>query len=112
MSLDAGDIVTVPHFDRAERKFIFERVQDVEPILDDNKRMQSERQKRGDFRHLASIPNVILEKWMAEEGAPVLRMGSKEFGEFIRRKLADPDNAFLRTDNRAPAYVPGIGPLA
>lgn len=106
MALFGGDIVTRVHRDRADKRIIFERVQDVEPILDANKALQGERQ-RGDFRHIASIPNVIIEKWMNESGAPILSMGSEEFARFIRRKLADPDNAFLRTDSAVPTYVAG-----
>jgi hypothetical protein len=79
-------------------KLIFERVQDVEPILDHNKALQNTAQKRGDFRHIGTIPNVILEKWMNEEGAPVLTMSKDEFARFIRRKLNDPDWRHLRTD--------------
>lgn len=106
MTLFGGDIVTRVHRDKADRRIIFERVQDVEPILDANKALQGERQ-RGDFRHIASIPNVILEKWMNDDGANVLAMGTREFEAFVRRKLADPDNAFLRTDSKAALYVSG-----
>lgn len=105
-TLFGGDIVTRVHRDKADRRIIFERLQDVEPILDANKALQGERQ-RGDFRHIAQIPNVILEKWLHEEGANVLAMGTHEFEAFIRRKLDDQDNAFLRTDNKAPLYVSG-----
>ena len=35
---------------------------------------------------------------MNEEGANVLQMSSDEFGKFIKRKLADPDWRWLRTD--------------
>lgn len=106
MTLFGGDIVSRVHRDKADGTVTFERRQDVEPILDANKALQGERQ-RGDFRHIASIPNVLIERWMNEEGAPVLSMGSEEFARFIRRKLADPDNAFLRTDSSAATYVPG-----
>lgn len=105
---DGGDIVTRIHRNRADRSVTFERVQDVEPILDDNKRLQGEPQSRkSDFRHLATVPNVILEKWINEEGAPVLSMSSHEFARFIRRKLDDPQYAYLRTDSKAPRYVAG-----
>jgi hypothetical protein len=89
-------VETRAHYD--DGKLIFERVQDVEPILDHNKALQNTAQKRGDFRHIGTIPNVILEKWMNEEGAPVLTMSKDEFARFIRRKLNDPDWRHLRTD--------------
>lgn len=75
------------------------RVQDVEGIIDSNKRLQNEQQKwAGAFRHIGQIPNVILEKWMNEEGAPnILAMGTDEFGQFVKRKLNDPDWRWLKT---------------
>lgn len=96
--LSEGNIISRVHRDRSDGRVIFERLQDVEPILDDNKRLEGESQSRkADFRHIATIPNVIIEKWIAEEGAPVLAMSSHEFAAFIRRKLNDPDYRYLRT---------------
>jgi hypothetical protein len=74
------------------------RVQDVEPILDKNKWLQTVAQPwAGTFRHVATIPNVILEKWINEEGAPVLSMSKQEFSQFIKKKLNDPDWRYLKT---------------
>ena len=92
-------VFTRSFLDRGERKIVFERIQDIEPIIDNNKRLQNESQSRtSPLLHIASIPNVIIEKWMNEEGAPVLAMSAHEFAKFIRKKLNDPDNRFLRTD--------------
>lgn len=71
--------------------------QDVEPILDANKAAQNERQTSDGFRRIASIPMVEIHRWIVEDGAPVLKMNSHEFGTFIKRKLRDRDNLFLRT---------------
>ena len=70
----------------------------MEPILERNKALQNEPQRSDWGRHIGTIPNVILVKWMNEEGANVLRMSSDEFGAFIRKKLDDPDWRHLRTD--------------
>ena len=72
--------------------------QDVEDIIEANKRLRATPQKSDWGRHIATIPNVILVQWMNQEGADVLRMSSDEFGAFIRKKLADPDWRHLRTD--------------
>lgn len=78
--------------------FTISRTQDVEPILDNNKALQNIPQdKKSDFRHVASIPLVIIEKWISEEGRPVYSMDGPEFARMIRRKLADPDYKWLRT---------------
>jgi hypothetical protein len=84
--------------DRGERTITAQTWQDVEPILDRNKALQNEPQRSDWGRHIATIPNVVIVKWMNEEGADVLRMSGAEFGQFIRRKLADPDWRHLRTD--------------
>jgi hypothetical protein len=52
-------------------------------------------------RHIASIPNVILVKWLNEEharGNVALRLFSEEFNRLIAKKLKDPEWAYLRTD--------------
>jgi hypothetical protein len=75
------------------------RVQDVESIIERNKFLQGEGQTwAGTFRHIGTIPNVILEKWMNEECAPnLLAMSGDEFGQFVKRKLNDPDWRWLKT---------------
>ena len=87
--------------DRNDRKIIVRSVQDVEPILERNKALRSEPQRSDWGRHVASIPNVILVRWLNEEyisGNVGLRMYTAEFNELVQRKLQDPDWAYLRTD--------------
>jgi hypothetical protein len=84
--------------DRSERLIVSERIQDVEPILERNKALQTIPQKSDWGRHVASIPCVIIEKWMNEEGVDLLRMSGEEFARFIRKKINDPDWRHLRTD--------------
>jgi len=97
--------------DISERKYTFERVQDVEPILDDNNRLRSEPQKSDWGRHKARIPNVIYEKWFNEynEGrsTPDLNIFSDDFNAYVNRKLNDPDWAFLRVDNKSNPFFMG-----
>lgn len=77
--------------------FTISRTQDVEPILELNKALQNTPQRTEHFRHIGTIPNIILEKWLNDEGANVLKMSTREFGQFIKRKLRDPDNRWLKT---------------
>lgn len=89
------------HLDRNDGNLVVERVQDVETIFDRNKYLQNEAQTwAGDWHHIGSIPNVILEKWMNEEGVNILKMPAEEWGQFIKRKLRDPENMWLRVTNR------------
>jgi len=97
------------HLDADGDHFTVEHAQDVEAILERNAQLRSAPQ-RGDWgRHIATIPNIVLVRWMMEEGADVLRMSGPEFGEFIRRKLDDPDWRHLRTDCQANQLRTGYG---
>jgi hypothetical protein len=87
--------------DRSERKIIALTEQDVEPILERNHALRGEPQTSDWGRHVASIPNVILVRWLNEEyarGHVRLRMFTREFDELVQRKLRDPDWKYLRTD--------------
>ena len=75
--------------------------QDVEPIHARNQRLRGTPQTSDWGRHVATIPNVILLKWLNEahaRGNTALRLFTKEFDEFAARKLADPEWKYLRTD--------------
>jgi hypothetical protein len=75
--------------------------QDVEPILERNRRLRGAPQTSDWARHVATIPNVILLKWLNEAhalGNTALRMFTAEFDELVARKLEDPEWKYLRTD--------------
>lgn len=98
-----SEVETIYHFDGVGHKknVTVERIQDVEPILENNKRLRGEKQKSDWGRHVATIPNVVLEQWLNDEiarGNTTIRWGSKEFDELIHRKIQDRDWLFLRTD--------------
>lgn len=90
--------------------FHLAREQDVEPIIDRNKQLQTIGQKSDWGRHIASVPNIFLEKWLNEEAARGnihMRFGSHEFWQMVGRKLKDPEWKFLRVD--APSTQVGFG---
>jgi len=94
--------------DEGENKLTFVNVQDVEPILDLNKRQRAETQQSDWGRRIARIPNAVMLQWFYEEQAKgniSLQMYSDEFDGIIARKLQDPDYAYLRTDK--PALIMG-----
>ena len=87
--------------DRGEKTIIASTWQDVEPALERNKALRSLPQASDFCRHVASIPNVIVVRWLNEEyarGNTALRMFTAEFNALVARKLRDPDWAYLRTD--------------
>lgn len=66
-------------------------VQDVEPILRRNHELSTVLPNHaGDYRwrYVGEIPLVICQQWQKECGAA---MGSKEFTEYAKKKLKDPD---------------------
>ena len=91
-------VATVPHLDRSEKKIHFERIQDVEPILDHNKALQSMPQKSDFMRHIATIPCVILEKWANEDGVNIFKMPREDYSRYLRKKLNDPEWRYLRVE--------------
>ncbi|MDO8533287.1 MAG: hypothetical protein Q7S17_00900 [Xanthobacteraceae bacterium] len=83
-----------PH---ADGTFTIESVQDAEPIIENNKLLQTMPQKSDWGRHIASIPVIIMERWCKEDGVDYLGLPKEEFTRMIRRKLNDPDWKWLRT---------------
>jgi hypothetical protein len=76
-----------------DNKVVISRVQDVQSILDYNKEKQIAGTVAGsEMRHVGQIPFVVVEKWMSESG---LKLGSKEFAEYVKKKLLSGDYAKL-----------------
>lgn len=69
---------------------------DCEPVLDGNKQLQSGSGRdywKGDVRKEASIPNVILMKWLVEDG---IQYWTPEGQSRIVKKLNDPEWRYLK----------------
>lgn len=94
-------VLVRPRFDSNGKDLAIEHIQDVEPILQWNKRARQDEQRSEWGRHVARIPNVVYVKWLDEEhtrGNTGLRMFTPEFDLIVQRKLDDPEWAYLRTD--------------
>jgi hypothetical protein len=93
-------------WDEESGRWIFHRVQDVESIIEANKRSVNDKTYDDNplGRHIASIPCIFIERWLNEEyarGNTGVRMFTPEFDKIVERKLRDPDWAWLRaTDKR------------
>jgi hypothetical protein len=82
------------------RDLVVRSFQDVEDIIERNKRLQNEPQRSDWGRHVASIPNNFLVTWLHEEwarGNTTIRLFGPEMDALVARKLADPDWRWLRT---------------
>jgi hypothetical protein len=95
-------VVTRLHHDASERLIVAQRIQDVEDILEHNKYLADQKQTfAGTWHHIGEIPNVIIEKWLNEDGIMLASLVGDDFGKWVKRKLRDPDNAAWRvTDKR------------
>ena len=106
--LDAsGGIITEFYHDDSEDLSIIRRVQDCEPVVEANKRMQNEEPLspyRNDEwgRPYARVPIIWMEKWMQEfrnqGGVPWDRDGWRKF---LLKKLDDSDFRAFRVDKRS-----------
>ena len=103
------EVKTLVHSNAAERSYTFERVQDVEDILERNKQLQMEPQKSDWGRHLASVPMVIIEKWLNEEAEKGnhIEFLSQEFNAWFDKKIRDPENRAWRVDNPSNPFYAG-----
>lgn len=79
------------------------RSQDVAPVLDFNKACQSDTSfnngytQSGDLQHVARVPLILMELWWKEAGRPAGGVYGKAMNEVMKKKLNDPDYAYLRT---------------
>lgn len=76
----------------------FNTVQDVEPILDENKRRQNEYGdklslgKRGEFHQVASIPHNIWEQWLQQTNGEIAKDS-----KLLAAYLNNPDHKYFKT---------------
>ena len=86
------------HYDHLTDITTIESVQNVEPIIERNKELaKTDHQQRGikgGFWHAASVPNIIIEKWLREDGVDFF---NRDHWGAVKRKLNDPEWAYLRT---------------
>lgn len=90
-------VETYHEYDEAEDKTYVSYEQDVEPLLDRNKRLQNEAQgSMGDMVHVASIPPTIQLKWLIEHGVDLM---NKDHMPGVKRLLNDPEWRYLKVRN-------------
>lgn len=99
--LDAdGGVISEFHYDHSSDLTTIKMVQDVEPIIENNKDLRSQGKgytPSGDMRHVASIPLVVVEQWIKEDGVNFMTLPRHEKSIYLRRKLNDIDNRAWRT---------------
>jgi hypothetical protein len=108
-----SSVILVPQYDPDSRKIIIGHWQDVEDIIEKNKRLANQPKARHDaWRHYATIPNGILYSWWIEDtgGSPEWPiLSDRYFNEFVAKRLEDPEWRALRVDS-GPAHCIGWRP--
>ncbi len=98
-----GGIKTGIDYDPIEDSLTVVHKQDVQPIIDLNKILYNDGTggygETREWRRAATIPNIILEKWLKEEG---IRYWDSEDTPKLMAKLDDPEWRYLRT---APGHL-------
>jgi len=86
-------------YDHDSDSAVFHRTQDVQPLLEMNKRELNNDSPYGGtstagMRKVASIPLIIIEKWKRELGVDVM---NKDHMPKVKQLLNDPEYKWLRT---------------
>lgn len=91
------NIVERIHYDDLEDKLTIERVQDVQPIIEANKRdmdFDNRRHKSETMNLYARVPLIMLEKWAKDNGISYYELMNND--KLLKSFLNDPDNAAFR----------------
>lgn len=81
-----------------DKRVVIVRTQDVEPILEQNKRLQNSRTRSGYdpkafLNHYAHIPNIVIEHWMKLG----INIFNKNDEKKINQLLNSPEWSYLKT---------------
>ena len=85
------------HFDEVDNTILFNTVQDVTAVLEENKRRMNAygdkltMGKRGEWHHAASIPVTIWERWMKETNGAI-----EKDSKLLARYVNDPDFKYFK----------------
>ena len=85
------------HYDESEDKFTLNTVQDVQPIVDENKRKMNAYcdklsvGKRGEWHHAASVPINVWEQWMQDTNGEI-----QKDSKLLAAYLNNPDYKYFK----------------
>ena len=93
------DMTDYYHYDHSSDKYTIETVQDVQPIIDFNKRQWNDGDgytPSREMKKIATIPLNIVQLWKEKYGIDIY---NKNHAAGIKRLLNDPDWRYLRTSS-------------
>lgn len=90
----------ITYFESTDEGFNLYTVQDVQPTLDLNRELRSDKsywRAGGDMRFVASVPEIVWLKWAMEDGVPASFVFSQEYMKRVAAKLESSDWKNLKT---------------
>lgn len=109
-----GGVVSTVMTNDLDKTTTFAQHQDVEAIIENNKRLQTENDGYNptkDMRRVASIPTTVLQNWLKEAGIPArtYMQNPRHYAKWLRSKIYDKDNeAWLTAPHLRNRTKPGI----
>ena len=92
--LEQDNGVSTVYHDLGDR-VVIERLQDVAPIIEANKRQYNEAGGRmGEMVHIGRVPAVVIDQWCKEDGINYLDKANRKA---LLAKLHHPDNRMFKT---------------
>jgi len=86
------------HYHNPTGEFAIENIEDIQPLLDSNKKLQNEDHSiRDEFRLSARIPMTVVYEWKRLFGVDVYK---KDHAQAVKKLLNSPDYRYLKTTNR------------
>ena len=86
------------HYDNPSGEFAIEHIEDIQPLIDSNKRLQQEDHHiKDDFRLSARVPMTVYYEWKQKFGIDAQK---KEDWPAVKKLLNSPEYKYLKTTQR------------
>ena len=86
------------HYHNPTGEFAIEHIEDIQPLIDSNKKLQNEDHHKADeFRLSARIPMTVVYEWKRLFGVDLF---NKDHKEAVKKLINSPDYRYLKTTNR------------
>ena len=86
------------HFHEPTKEFAIEHIEDIQPLVDSNKKLQeNDHLMTDELRLSARIPTSVYYEWKNKFGVDVFNPNHKEG---VKRLLKSPDYRYLKTTKR------------
>jgi len=86
------------HYHNPTGEFAIEHIENIQPLIDSNKRLQQEDHHiADDFRLSARIPMTVYYEWKSKYGVDMFNPNHKEG---VKKLINSPEYRYLKTTNR------------